>query len=445
MVNEEHGRVISQSEIGVTGVLPIREILEYPVATSTDQETKNTILLPIIPVACWKLEDMCFDFDQVFIRKHTKHAFEQFADLRKEYPQAPISLFGHADPVGNDVYNKKLSEMRAKAVYGVLTRKAHVWEDIYEAKHLQEKLESVGHSPGPIDGIVGSKTKAAILSYMDHLCGKFKLRDADFLGEGSCAYQGCSEFNPVRMFSRQLNEYFKKEDLKEERDLENHSNRRVLAFLFKPGTKMDRSRWPCPSAAEGIVPCKKRFWPDAQRRREFQATGREYHGLRPSSGDVPSRRYSSLAHFYLETLDEDDSQVEHKFAYKTTDDTIACRFYDQLAHLSPCERPGEMLYIDTLLYDKTGAPVEDADYRISIGDYTRTGRTKDGWVREWLPMFASQYTLQWRLARTSGRASDAASHGEYPHSITVPLSWVEVKSSGFGICFGDVDCRTHSR
>jgi len=34
----------------------------------------------------------------------------------KDHPACPLSVFGHADPVGSDDYNKALSGRRAMAV-----------------------------------------------------------------------------------------------------------------------------------------------------------------------------------------------------------------------------------------------------------------------------------------------------------------------------------------
>jgi OmpA family/Putative peptidoglycan binding domain len=440
MTDKQGSPIISHSETGVTGEHSRAEESAFLVAASTSKKNKNTIRLPIMPVACWKVEEICFDFDRAFVKKGAKDAFQRFADLRKKHPNAPISIFGHADPVSNDRYNKKLSENRAKAVYGVLTRKAETWQQICDdkedVKYLQNKLTSIGHDPGPIDGIIGRKTKAAITSYMNELCGDFKLKNSDFLGEGKCAYQGCSEFNPLRMFSKKMNEAFKNKDRKAERDLENEPNRRVIAFLFRPGTKMDSSKWPCPLAAEGITGCKKQFWSDAKKRRAFQEQAREYNALKlHQPTDVPFELGTD--DFFSFEIEDDDAETAE--TYKISNDTFACRFYESLARHSPCEQLADPIIFEMRLDDEyEGYSVQESDYRIMIGENERTGSTIDGWLTERLPKFTREFLLEWRPARNSD--SDTQTNEEpYSSSIKMKMTWLDGGSEGFGICFDDVE------
>jgi len=167
--------------------------------------------------------------------------------------------------------------------------------------------------------------------YMDWLCAGFVLGASDFLGEGQCAYQGCGEFNPVRMFAKSQNECFKKPERKEARDQENQVNRRVVAYLFKPGTRLEPTKWPCKG---GIPGCQKRFWSDAPTRREFQEQGREHRADAEGQGTIATE----------------------KWQYAASEDTFACRFYDRLAHHSPCEQPvvpriGPFIQFELYVYD----------------------------------------------------------------------------------------------
>ncbi len=302
----------SASDWGVAAEHPERKRLAYFVAPSTsDKKVKNTIILEVNVVACWKVEDIFFEFDEAFIKKEimvqdqvktTSDEFKKFRDLYdrlvslfkqhpsyKKYPGPPAAIFGHADPVGEDDYNKTLSERRAKVIYGILLRDPGIWKEVFKRKdglkYLQDRLKDYGYGSGD----------ASIKSYMDELCPDFKLQKTDFLGDGNgeCAFQGCSEFNPVLMFSKKEWNAFKKPENKKKRDEENQPNRRVVIYLFEPGTKVDPKLWPCPEEPE-IQGCKDRFWLDKEDRRAFKETRR-------------------------------------------TDHTYACRFYERMAHLSPCE------------------------------------------------------------------------------------------------------------
>jgi peptidoglycan hydrolase-like protein with peptidoglycan-binding domain len=216
-----------------------------------------------------------------------------------------------------------------------------MWDKLYNKAHggddwkkvaVQTILLDLGYSPDAPNTDKGAKTSEALkkfqgdnglsptgkedkatrtklfLAYMDKHCrdeggNPFKVEKKDFLAQGADKdgkgdYQGCSEFNPVLMFSKEEDKEYSKPENKEKRNAENAPNRRVLIFMFRPKSYTTPNLWPCPSVKEGIDLCKKRFWSDAKKRREFQENRREY---------------------------------------RNTKDTFACRFYDRLGMNSPCE------------------------------------------------------------------------------------------------------------
>ena len=322
-------------------VPPTEPILAAP---STDVDA-NTIRSPIIPVACWRIEDVRFEFGSSFIRPEARSELPKLSALIKQHPAAPLSVFGHADPISNDDFNKRLSGRRARAVYALLVRDTATWEEIYKdseerwgLKSVQVMLDALGRDPGTTsgsttpestaaikafqsatgldaDGDAGPLTRAKLFAaYMDLVCvdeaGKpFTLQKTDFLARGADPkgkgdFQGCSEFNPVVMFSNAESKAFEPAAKHNERNVENAPNRRVMVLLFRPGTAVSPDRWPCPRATEGTAGCRKRFWSDASTRRQFQATRRKF---------------------------------------EDTKDTFACRFYQRLTDQSPCERAGPPL------------------------------------------------------------------------------------------------------
>lgn len=312
------------------------------VAPATNGQ-RNTFRMRLVPKACWKIEDLRFEFDSSFLLPEAAPEFKLLEELIDSHKRGdekpPLSIFGHADPVGNDDYNKKLSGRRAIAVYGALVRRADLWERLYAepqggdhwgTRHVQLMLAALDHDPGRTDGKLDDPTKAAIKAfqeeqgltadgaagpktraklfpaYMDFLCGKdLALEPQDFIGKGAdpdgkADYQGCGEFNPILLFSKDEAKELSKPARLEERNLENAPNRRVMVFLFFPGRSVDPSAWPCPRASEGVGGCKARFFSNAEERR--------------ANGD--ERR-----------------------EFAKTPDTFACRFYHRFATDSPCERP----------------------------------------------------------------------------------------------------------
>jgi hypothetical protein len=292
----------------------------------------NTIRAAIIPVACWRVEDLRFEFDSSFVTPEIKTELAELAKLVKDHPPSsksngkpgcPLSVFGHADPVGNDDYNKQLSGRRATAIYAMLTRDTNLWEKLFSqpigndkwgSKSLETMLDTVSpasagkrnqeqaiqaeHNAG--------KRKDLFGQYMENLCGpELKLKKEDFLGHGDDAggkgdFQGCSEFNPVLIFSQEEQKKFEKDKDKVARDGANAPNRRVMVLIFRKGSRVNPSKWPCPRVNEGVAGCKKRFWSDGEQRRSKRLP------------DKPRK-------------------------FEEVKDTFACRFYHRLVDKSPCE------------------------------------------------------------------------------------------------------------
>jgi len=435
------------------------------VAPATADE-KNTIRPPLIPLACWKIEDLRFEFGSSVILPESKEDLPLLAALIDEHaeprrepgqprsPQAKLpraTVFGHADPVGDDDFNKRLSGRRAAAVYGMLTRRDEVWEDLFSntrkfaspaagdewgIRSLQIMLnelledepdkpepgaasgadaatggggtdadgvpngldptEDLGAGPDdppeaqdtrklldeplvvnnildpptrdairrfqqsgrgraaglPVDGQPSQPTRRAIfLAYMDVICvdedgEPFTVdREKGFLGRGQDAagktdFQGCSEFNPLMVFSRKEKAEFDAATDKSKRNAENEMNRRVLVLLFRPAVSVS-GFWPCPRALEGVAGCRKRFWSDGERRRSPADTRREFADTR---------------------------------------DTFACRFYQRLTTNSPCERalPGPRVPFRVKVHDIFHKPCRNEIVTLTgAGGFFERARTDD--------------------------------------------------------------------
>src|SRR5262249_16027673 len=118
--------------------------------------------------------------------------------------------------------------------------------------------------------------------------------DKDLKGD----VQGCSEFNPLLIFSQSKQRQFDQPANHKARNQANKPNRRVVVLLFRPGSRVDPARWPCPRTKEATSDCRKRFFSDFGK------------GLANGPADVE---------------------------FEKTKDTFACRFYDRLVKSSPCE------------------------------------------------------------------------------------------------------------
>jgi hypothetical protein len=367
-------------------------------APSVAQTFSSVALVPR-PIACWRLDDLRFEFDSSFIRPDATTEFADLGSLWNSMGRGPLTLFGHADPVGKDDYNKALSGRRARALYAALIRDPKIWNELFSSahggdkwgmRHFQLMLAALGFDPGPIDGKDGPLTQAAVRqfqeselateqavdaddteavppepasplaatgsvdtptrtalfrAYMNQLSRKadgspLVLRPAHFLAKAQDPklvgdVQGCSEFNPLLILSKDLDKELSKPARQAERNAVNATNRRVVAFLFEKGTTFNPASWPCPPASEGVAVCKKQFWPDGDARRQPTDEVRQHSKLK---------------------------------------ETMACRFYDGFARFSPCE--GTRQSITIFLLDENGQRVKaGTQYRFRCGPHDRRGQT----------------------------------------------------------------------
>jgi hypothetical protein len=403
---------------GVAGTHALRTRLPLAVAP-TSEDGVNTLRLSLFPIACWKLEDLRFDFDSSFIKPDGAEEFAALLELWKQHNRAPLSVFGHADPTGKDDYNKTLSGRRAFAVQAVLVRDVSRWQALYDkplggdewgTRAIQHMLSGLGFDPGIVDGKLGPNTKSALREfqssqglpdrgdadaatrkaligeYMDFLCRdaqgeRITLTSENFLARGADPklrgdVQGCGEFNLIVVLSKDEDKALSEPARKVERNVTLLPNRRVMVFLFPPGSSVEPGRWPCPAAEDGPAGCQAQFFSDGDKRR--------------SPGDA--RR-----------------------VYAETHDTMACRFYDRMARRSPCEETRTSLILRLLNEDNEVIP--DAVYRVTLADGSvRKGQTgEDGWLIEQNVATPEKVLVEWGYPPELGISEeDRAKRWAYP-------------------------------
>lgn len=330
----------ADSSGGVAAQHPARRSLPVLVAPSLGDE-KNTVAIADVPLACWRLETARFDFDSSVIRPDAEPELTLLAGMFDTTGGAALSVFGHADPVGDDEYNKALSGRRTKAVYGLLTRDTAMWNELASSETWPQAAFTMmqARTGKP----AGTPRDELFRAYMDAICHRadgtpFTVDKSGFLGKGldpggKADYQGCSEFNPILRFSAAEEQELSPQARHPERDLRNAPNRRVLVFMFPAGMFAPASDWPCPRATENTSGCRAQFWPDGDQRRAAQ---------------------------------------DRERSYEVDKDTFACAFYDRMARRSPCEVLRKALRIRLL--DPAGRPIGGAKYQLKIGETdVRTG------------------------------------------------------------------------
>ena len=409
---------------GVSGIAaqhaPYPDDAPRKVAPTDGSDKFNTLRAPLVPVACWLLNDPAFAFDSSFVsasfRPELVGTTEStgLMELIQGNPSCPASLFGHCDPMGSDALNKTLGDRRVTAIYALLTRQAPLWEKLYSAPAvgdtwgtravqaiLQKLLDADGtpyyvgkidnqYGPGTTaavkrfqtdsglspDGTAGAGTRKVLFgAYMDWLCTPpsgdpskpgtpFRMQITDFLGGASAGLgdtpklstQSCGKFNPILMLA---NSVIHGEPTA--RNAKDAPNRRVMMFLFKAGTKVDPATWPCPLIGATGDACKSAFWPDGDQRR--------------SNGDVER-------------------------SYKKKPDTMACRFYDRFARRSPCERGALKIW----LQDPQRQRMPYAPYKLKVGNVVRTGNAdSNGLVTVFMNTGETTGDIQWGQAKPQAK------------------------------------------
>ena len=221
------------------------------------------------------------------------------------------------------------------------------------------------------------------LKYMDKLCGDLKLvPEKDFLARNADKIhhkgdvQGCSRFNPRLLFSQEKEASFKEAEKEREKEKdkkkdqptldqrndENAPNRRVMILIFRKGSQVLPSKWPCPTFNEGPAACKKRFFSDGDTRRSTHLSG-----------------------------------ADKKF--EDTHDTFACRFYQRLSDKSPCEKIVELVtlrirLIDNRFIDGQDQAFDGLSYRLEVDTLQFEGVTaKDGTLEHRVPSNATSGKL----------------------------------------------------
>jgi hypothetical protein len=208
------------------------------------------------------------------------------------------------------------------------------------------------------------------------------MQPTDFLGGASAgpgdlpkmSLQGCSRFNPIVLLtSDEMNG-----DDQATRNADDAPNRRVLVFFFAKGTTLDAGNWPCPKVKETCDACKSAFWSDADQRR--------------ANGD--GRR-----------------------EYKTTQNTMACRFYDRFARRSPCEGMARTLRVR--LFDKYCNPMDSVGYEATIGPETHAGTAAASYAI--IPAVVTPATVHLRWSPVQDQ-STGQTHYEYEMDVYVDFT-----------------------
>lgn len=360
--------MVEDDDGGVAADHAPKLVLPVLVAPFPEEEGKkfNALRRSLVTVACKDVVAEHYAFDSSVLLPLARAGFQLLKGVIDRHPGSPMSIFGHADPEGTEIYNKFLSERRAEAVFGMLIRDVPTWERLFshhentpgdvwgdDAVEMmlgalgftadaskKEKLGDVIREYQRIRGFSQTGRNDAALrarlfaEYMDFLCvddkGKpYQVTKDDFLGKGAKhgALQGCSEFNPRLVLAKSEEDGFTKDRVngKEDRAVANQDNRRAIIYFFEKDTVIDPAKWPCPRASDPdrISKCIAHFWSDGNDRKGLLLADKR-------------RRFGKQVRNRTERIAQKEK-------------TFACRFYHGLAMHSPCEGDLQMWVVQLVM------------------------------------------------------------------------------------------------
>lgn len=125
--------MVEEDDAGIAAEHPPRLTLPVLAAPFPDSQKTNfnAIRRSLVTVACKDVPGAHYAFDSSLLAPQSKDAFTKLKGIIDRHPGSPASIFGHADPEGDVVYNKFLSERRAEAVFGMLIRDVPTWERLF--------------------------------------------------------------------------------------------------------------------------------------------------------------------------------------------------------------------------------------------------------------------------------------------------------------------------
>ncbi len=344
----------------------------YRVAPTDGTTAFNAIRIPLIPVACWRLDDPAFAFDSSFISPGFRGEIATLASIVAANSGCPAALFGHCDPAGSDALNKTLGDRRAIATYALLTRQPDLWASLYDKaqvgdtwglRMVQTMLANVGDAQGipyyagaadgirgpqttdavkrfqgdaglAVDGDAGPQTRKALYgAYIDWLCtpGAPAAPPAS-APTGAAPVAGAPPGAPVRMQPAD----FLGGAAAQPGDLPKMSLQ--SCGKFNPIVLLTTDEMGGEDTTDGASKAERNA-DDAPNRRVtmfFFAKGTTVDdGMWPCP-KVKESNDACKAAFWPDG-DQRRQNGDTLRLYKDTRDTMACRFYDRFARRSPCE------------------------------------------------------------------------------------------------------------
>lgn len=115
------------------------ENFDIPPSTDYQEITKDVELKKIAIGTKIVLKNIFFDFDKATLREESTAELQRLIKLLTDVPALRIEISGHTDSKGDNEYNKKLSERRAKSVTDYLIGKGIAADRLRSAGYGEEK------------------------------------------------------------------------------------------------------------------------------------------------------------------------------------------------------------------------------------------------------------------------------------------------------------------
>lgn len=136
----------------LTGFLSQSVNFDFNKTTKSDSIQQDLYLTPIEKGAAIVINNIFFDFDKDLLKTSSYAELNRILAYMKDGQLKKIEISGHTDSVGDDAYNLRLSDKRAKAVFNYL-RSQGISEDRMVAKGYGETVPKVANDTKENRGI----------------------------------------------------------------------------------------------------------------------------------------------------------------------------------------------------------------------------------------------------------------------------------------------------
>jgi len=137
------------------GYLFHSENINIPANSGFQEIEKDIPMKPIAVGEIMVLRNIFFDYDKATLRDKSINELERVVKLLNRYPTIKVEISGHTDSIGSNLYNEKLSRLRAKSVVTYLISRGILTDRLVFKGYGESKPMAPNSNPDGSDNPAG--------------------------------------------------------------------------------------------------------------------------------------------------------------------------------------------------------------------------------------------------------------------------------------------------